>query len=99
MAGDAVSSESTVSAIGVAKTYPGHGADDPPVLALRDINFTVRHNEFCSILGHSGCGKTTLLTLIAGFEQPTGGQLLLDGQPIGKPGWERSMIFQDYALF
>ena len=37
--------------------------------------------------------------MVAGFEQPTGGQLLLDGKPIGKPGWERSMIFQDYALF
>jgi NitT/TauT family transport system ATP-binding protein len=99
MAGDAVSSESTVSAVGVAKTYPGHSADDPPMLALRDVNFTVRHNEFCSILGHSGCGKTTLLTLIAGFEQPTVGQLLLNGRPVGKPGWERTMIFQDYALF
>ena len=99
MAGDALSSESTVSAVGVGKTYPGHSADDPPVLALRDINFTVRHNEFCSILGHSGCGKTTLLTIIAGFEQPTFGQLLLNGMPVGKPGWERTMIFQDYALF
>jgi NitT/TauT family transport system ATP-binding protein len=88
-----------VSAIGIGKTYPGHGADDSPVLALRDINFTVRHNEFCSILGHSGCGKTTLLTLIAGFEQPTVGQLLLNGRPVGKPSWERTMIFQDYALF
>ncbi len=88
-----------LSSIGVTKEYPGHSADDPAVLALKSVNFTVNHNEFCSVLGHSGCGKTTLLTMVAGFEQPTGGQLLLDGQPIGKPGWERSMIFQDYALF
>jgi ABC-type nitrate/sulfonate/bicarbonate transport system ATPase subunit len=99
MPGHPVSSGSTVSAIGVGKTYPGHSADDPPVLALHDINFTVGHNEFCSILGHSGCGKTTLLTIIAGFEQPSTGQLLLHGIPVGKPGWERTMIFQDYALF
>jgi NitT/TauT family transport system ATP-binding protein len=99
MPGRALSRESTVSAIGVGKTYPGHSADDPPVQALHDINFTVRHNEFCSILGHSGCGKTTLLTIIAGFEQPTFGQLLLNGVPVGKPSWERTMIFQDYALF
>ena len=69
------------------------------MVALRGVNFTVNHNEFCSVLGHSGCGKTTLLTLVAGFEEPTEGELLLDGKPIGKPGWERSMIFQDYALF
>jgi NitT/TauT family transport system ATP-binding protein len=88
-----------LSSIGVTKEYPGHSADDPSVLALKSVNFTVNHNEFCSVLGHSGCGKTTLLTMVAGFEAPTGGQLLLDGKPIGKPGWERSMIFQDYALF
>ena len=89
----------TLSSIGVSKEFPGHSASDPSVLALKGVSFTVNHNEFCSVLGHSGCGKTTLLTMVAGFEQPTGGQLLLDGQPIGKPGWERSMIFQDYALF
>ena len=89
----------TLTATGVAKEFPGHSADDPSVLALRGVNFTVNHNEFCSVLGHSGCGKTTLLTLVAGFEEPTEGELLLDGEPIGKPGWERSMIFQDYALF
>ena len=88
-----------LSSIGVSKEFPGHSANDPSVLALKGVNFTVNHNEFCSVLGHSGCGKTTLLTMVAGFEQPTSGQLLLDGKPIGKPGWDRSMIFQDYALF
>jgi NitT/TauT family transport system ATP-binding protein len=88
-----------LSSIGVTKEFPGHSAADPSVLALKSVSFTVNHNEFCSVLGHSGCGKTTLLTMVAGFEEPTGGQLLLDGKPIGKPGWERSMIFQDYALF
>jgi NitT/TauT family transport system ATP-binding protein len=89
----------TLSANGLGKEFPGHSSADPPVVALRGVNFTVHHNEFCSVLGHSGCGKTTLLTLAAGFEEPTDGQLLLDGKPVGKPGWERSMIFQDYALF
>src|SRR6185503_6050971 len=81
-----------LSSIGVSKEFPGHSANDPSVLALKGVNFTVNHNEFCSVLGHSGCGKTTLLTMIAGFEEPTEGELLLDGKPIGKPGWERSMI-------
>jgi NitT/TauT family transport system ATP-binding protein len=93
----AASRESTVSAIGVSKTFPGHSADDPAVLALHDINFMVGHNEFCSILGHSGCGKTTLLTIIAGFEQPSTGQLLLQGKPVGDPAGE-TMIFQDRSV-
>jgi NitT/TauT family transport system ATP-binding protein len=88
-----------LSAVGLSKSFAGHSASDPSVLALKGVSFTVNHNEFCSVLGHSGCGKTTLLTLVAGFEQPTEGELLLDGKPVGKPGWERSMIFQDYALF
>jgi NitT/TauT family transport system ATP-binding protein len=84
-----------LSSIGLRKEFSGHTPNDPSVLALKNLNFTVDHNEFCSVLGHSGCGKTTLLTIVAGFEQPTAGQLLLDGKPVGKPGWERSMIFQD----
>jgi NitT/TauT family transport system ATP-binding protein len=88
-----------LSAHSLSKEYPGHSRSDPPVLALRGVNFTVDHNEFCSVLGHSGCGKTTLLTLVAGFEEATAGQILLDSKPVGKPSWERSMIFQDYALF
>ena len=90
---------STLTAVGVSKAYPGHGSDDAAVLAVKDMSFTVEDNEFCSILGHSGCGKTTMLTMIAGFEQPTGGQILVDGRPVAMPGWRRSMIFQDYALF
>ena len=90
---------SNLSAIGISKEYPGHSPGDPTVLAIKDMSFDVLDNEFCSILGHSGCGKTSMLTLIAGFEQPTRGQIVVDGQPVSRPGWRRSMIFQDYALF
>ena len=90
---------STLTAVGVSKAYLGHSSGDASVLAVKDMSFTVQDNEFCSILGHSGCGKTTMLTMIAGFEQPTGGQILVDGRPVAMPGWRRSMIFQDYALF
>ena len=59
----------------VRKVFPGHSARDEPVVALEDVSFRVADREFCSILGHSGCGKTTLLMLLAGFEQPTEGSI------------------------
>lgn len=90
---------STVTIRNVCKIYPGHSAKDKPVLALKDVTFTVEDNEFCSILGHSGCGKTTLLTILAGFEHPSSGEALIDGKPVERPSWERAVIFQDYALF
>ena len=70
---------STVAVANVSKVYSGHGATDQPVHALDRVTFDVENHEFCAILGHSGCGKTTLLTIMAGFEQPTGG----DAQRLG----------------
>ncbi len=70
-----------------------------PLLALMDVTFQVEKNEFFSIVGPSGCGKTTLLNLLAGFEQPTRGELSVGGKTISAPGWERAVVFQEYALF
>jgi NitT/TauT family transport system ATP-binding protein len=70
-----------------------------PLLALADVDFQVRQNEFFSIVGPSGCGKTTLLNLLAGFEQPTRGELRVAGDLITLPGWDRAVVFQEYALF
>src|SRR5512143_1486617 len=70
-----------------------------PLLALLDVTFCVEHNEFFSIVGPSGCGKTTLLNLLAGFERPTRGELRVGGKLITEPGWERAVVFQEYALF
>ena len=70
-----------------------------PLLALHDVNFEVGQNEFFSIVGPSGCGKTTLLNLFAGFEHPTRGEIRVGGELITAPGWERAVVFQEYALF
>ena len=83
----------------VSKTYPALQKGHEDVLALRDVSFTVEDHEFCCLLGHSGCGKTTLLNIMAGCEATTGGRITLDGAEIGPPHWSRTMVFQDYALF
>jgi ABC-type nitrate/sulfonate/bicarbonate transport system ATPase subunit len=82
----------------VTKIY-GDSDPDNAVVALEDISFKVEHHLFCAILGHSGCGKTTLLNMAAGFDCPTSGEITIAGLPVVKPGWRNTMIFQDYALF
>ncbi|MGH6702580.1 MAG: ABC transporter ATP-binding protein, partial [Bradyrhizobium sp.] len=72
------------------------------VRAADDVSFDIAHGEFFSMLGPSGSGKTTCLRLIAGFEQPTAGDIRIDGKPmVGVPPYERDVntVFQDYALF
>ncbi|WP_173934869.1 ABC transporter ATP-binding protein [Chelativorans sp. Marseille-P2723] len=70
--------------------------------AVDDLSLTIYEREFFALLGASGCGKTTLLRMLAGFEKPTSGRILLDGQDLlGVPAYRRpvNMMFQSYALF
>lgn len=72
------------------------------VLAVNDVNLDIEQGEFLTLLGPSGCGKTTTLRLIAGFEFPTVGQIILDGEdvaPLPPDKREMSMVFQSYAIF
>ncbi|MGI1663742.1 ABC transporter ATP-binding protein [Palleronia sp. KMU-117] len=70
--------------------------------AVDDVSFEIQKGEIFSLLGGSGCGKTTLLRVLAGFEEPTKGRVLIDGQDMaGVPAYDRpvNMMFQSYALF
>src|SRR5262249_39376832 len=69
------------------------------VEALQPVNLEIREGEFTVLFGPSGCGKSTLLNLIAGFEEPSAGQITLDGEPVGGPGNDRLMMFQEHAPF
>jgi bicarbonate transport system ATP-binding protein len=69
-----------------------------PYPVLENINLEVNRGEFVCVIGHSGCGKSTLLNMVSGFATPSSGQVLLDGQPITRPGPDRMVVFQGYAL-
>jgi len=70
-----------------------------PVRVVDDVSYEIRDREFVAIIGPSGCGKTTMMNIVAGFVQPTAGSVRLDGRPIGGPGPDRGVIFQDYGVF
>jgi spermidine/putrescine transport system ATP-binding protein len=94
-----LTSASGIDVRGVTKVFGG-GTD--MVRALDGVSLAVRQNEFFTLLGPSGCGKTTLLRLIAGFEQPSEGEILLDGASLTHlPPFRRPVntVFQSYALF
>ncbi len=82
-----------VSLEGVGKTFRGQRGTWE---AVRDFSLELEPGEFCCLLGTSGCGKTTVLNMLAGFEPPTAGRILLDGKPITGPGAERGVVFQGH---
>ena len=88
--------EPLVKFIGVEKSYDGR------TLAVRGLTLDVGQGEFLTLLGPSGSGKTTTLNMLAGFERPTRGEILLSGRPVDRlPPYDRNigMVFQNYALF
>ncbi|MGP1385412.1 MAG: ABC transporter ATP-binding protein [Thainema sp.] len=78
------------------KQFPVHNGT---LVALKDINLHVETGEFVCVVGASGSGKSTLLRLVAGLDQPTSGEIIVDGQPVIGPGADRGMVFQSYTLY
>ena len=77
---------------GLAKTFvPGR-----PVFA--DVSFALDQGEFVCIIGHSGCGKTTILNVLAGLDKASAGHVFMDGREVSGPGLERGVVFQGHAL-
>ncbi len=79
----------------VTKVYPSAQGDNT---VLDGIDLTVSEGEFVCVIGHSGCGKSTLLNMVSGFAQPTSGEVRLKGERIVRPGPDRMVVFQNYAL-
>ena len=93
MPNDALQEKPFLQIQNLAKSYVA-GAE--PV--FDQVNFNVAKGEFVCIIGHSGCGKTTILNVLAGLEQASTGQVFMDGREVNAPGLERGVVFQGHAL-
>jgi nitrate/nitrite transport system ATP-binding protein len=71
---------------------------DGPYVALRDVDLKMTQGEFVSLIGHSGCGKSTVLNVVAGLYKATRGGVVLDGKEVDEPGPERAVVFQNHSL-
>jgi ABC-type nitrate/sulfonate/bicarbonate transport system ATPase subunit len=80
---------------GLSKAYPTRGGE---YLAVDRIFLKVRAGELISIMGHSGCGKSTVLSMVAGLTEITRGAVIVDGKERRNAGPDRMMVFQNYAL-
>ncbi|MEG3766626.1 ABC transporter ATP-binding protein [Alteromonas sp. 14N.309.X.WAT.G.H12] len=69
-----------------------------PFTALKDVNLKIQKGEFISLIGHSGCGKSTVLNIVAGLHQATSGGVILDNAEVKEPGPERAVVFQNHSL-
>jgi nitrate/nitrite transport system ATP-binding protein len=91
-----MSSEKFISIEGIAKRYPG--ADGGAIAVFEDLWLSMARGEFGCVIGHSGCGKTTVLNILAGLDQPSDGTVIVDGQAIEGTSLDRAVIFQSHAL-
>lgn len=80
---------------GVSIDFPTPGG---AFRALENVNLKIDQGEFISLIGHSGCGKSTVLNIVAGLYQATEGGILLDGKEVNEPGPERAVVFQNHSL-
>jgi nitrate ABC transporter ATP-binding subunit len=80
---------------GLTKTF---ATPSGPVVAVKDVNASVNEGEFACILGHSGCGKSTVLSMIAGLQHATHGRIVIDGVEVDGPGTDRAVVFQAPCL-
>ncbi len=85
-----------ISIEGIARRFPSRGGE--PVTIFEDVSLSIARGEFVCIIGHSGCGKSTVLNVLAGLDQPDEGFVFIDEKQITAPGLDRAVIFQSHAL-
>jgi nitrate/nitrite transport system ATP-binding protein len=87
-----------ISIEGLARSFPAPSGNGKPTTVFRDLWFSMDKGEFVCVIGHSGCGKTTVLNILAGLDVPSAGVVIVDGQEISGPSLDRAVIFQGHAL-
>jgi nitrate/nitrite transport system ATP-binding protein len=81
---------------GLAKRFPGSKGEQLTV--FENVNFDIQKGEFVCIIGHSGCGKSTIMNVLAGLDEPTEGVVTMDGREVSGPSLDRGVVFQNYSL-
>lgn len=79
----------------LARRFPGNDGD---LTVFEDVSFTIDKGEFVCIIGHSGCGKSTILNVLAGLDAPSDGYVFMDGVEVSGPSLDRGVVFQNYSL-
>lgn len=92
-----MSDDRVIDIVNLAQSFPKPDGDGH-VEVFGDVNIRIAKGEFVCLIGHSGCGKTTLLNILAGLAEPTGGAVLVDGREISGPSLDRAVVFQSHAL-
>jgi nitrate/nitrite transport system ATP-binding protein len=88
-------SKNFVSVENLSKVYPSSDGD---VTVFDNVNIGIKKGEFVCIIGHSGCGKSTIMNVLAGLDEPTNGSVIMDGKEISGPSLDRGVVFQNYSL-
>jgi nitrate/nitrite transport system ATP-binding protein len=86
-----------LNAQGLARTFPGQGGSEP-LTVFDNVNFGINKGEFVCIIGHSGCGKSTILNILAGLDQASSGVVLMEDKEVSGPSLDRGVVFQNYSL-
>ena len=81
----------------LGKSFPGPKRGEENIV-FENVNFRLKRGEFVTCIGHSGCGKSTILNILAGLEKPTSGGVLVDGKEVAGPGLDRAVVFQNHSL-
>lgn len=84
-----------VSVEGLSRIYSGKPND---VVVFENANLSIEQGEFVCIIGHSGCGKSTILNVLAGLDEPSSGGVIMDGKEVSGPSLDRGVVFQNYSL-